>query len=423
MSSGTQNFPRRRSHSASSPVRALHSADDTKWRLATKRPRPSYPQSPSYRDLPGFGEPPEKWDVDQWRRGKRARRDTAVSSPHSACVCQPERTKAFPPALKGFPCTSAAFGLFPQRNDCKSSRTSHITFSRSEATCLREEDMVPEEDLSRLRSDAFGELQRSVAESGEGLVQRMRDWENSRSRSSASPPRTRGDRERYRRRRSVQSAWQTDMDANTFPHGDDEDEVEIVSGDVSLGSAPCHIQNLSHKKRAMSLGMMDIDLPEIEVHSSPFTSGESSERCSSPTNASAGFSTYSSDDEELSPVDSEDILPHSGTSSTPALTHTYTNSTNSSLISLPLSHTLSSPGESPFNSSAPFIFRNNGAQLRSKALHVPSSASRSEKALAALTLAMANGAGGLNDYAALLRQDESVADPALDQCQAGELWH
>lgn len=86
MSSGGRHVHRRRSHSASSPIRGPHLSDDPKWRWAAKRARPSYPRSPSYGDFPGYGAPPEKWDVDQWRRGKRARKNTTVSMPQSASV-------------------------------------------------------------------------------------------------------------------------------------------------------------------------------------------------------------------------------------------------------------------------------------------------------------------------------------------------
>jgi hypothetical protein len=56
-----------------------------------------------------------------------------------------------------------------------------------------------------------------------------------------------------------------------------------------------------------------------------------------------------------------------------------------------------------------------------KALNLPSSASRSEKALAALTLALANGAGGLTDYEPLLAvKDDSSS---IGDYHVGELWN
>lgn len=63
-----------------------------------------------------------------------------------------------------------------------------------------------------------------------------------------------------------------------------------------------------------------------------------------------------------------------------------------------------SPPHSPFHLSA-------GAILNS--------ASSAEKAIAALTLAMANGAGGLGDYEAVRALNVS----STDESQVGELWH
>lgn len=282
-----------------------------------------------------------------------------------------------------------------------------------------------------MRSHAFWELQRSVAEGGEGLVRRMRDWENSRSRSSASPPHLR-DRDPQRRswRRSMPHGHEnvcasagTDAAAGPSPEND-EDDVEIVSGDIASGSAYFHIRSASHKRRALSTGTMDVDLPvlpEVAVHPSPVTSAEGSEHCSSPIVTSAGASAYSSDDEDLYPLEAPPR--HSGALFTPALTHTYTSSTNSSLVSLPLSRPLFQSNDPPPFTSAPFTFTMD-PRPDSKSLHLPSSASRSEKAIAALTLAMANGAGGLNDYAALRLAEGASADtPSIDECQVGELWH
>ena len=78
MSSSAACFShRRRSHSASSPI-PRRQPDDVKWRISAKRSRPSSIRSPSYKDL-AHDQPAEKWDVDLWRRGKRARRNSNVS--------------------------------------------------------------------------------------------------------------------------------------------------------------------------------------------------------------------------------------------------------------------------------------------------------------------------------------------------------
>ena len=84
MSSPTRFTHRRRSHSASSPI-PRRQPDDVKWRISAKRSRPPSIRTASYRDL-ATGQPAEKWDVDRWRRAKRARRDSHVRPalfPHS----------------------------------------------------------------------------------------------------------------------------------------------------------------------------------------------------------------------------------------------------------------------------------------------------------------------------------------------------
>ena len=112
-------------------------------------------------------------------------------------------------------------------------------------------------------------------------------------------------------------------------------------------------------------------------------------------------------------------LSSSGIFSTPALSHTYSVSANSSLVSLPLSH---QPGESA--ASMPIASNSSntavpGCKAPLSSPHLPSTASRSEKAIAALTLAMANGAAGINDYEALRMTEELTT---LDESHAGELW-
>ena len=83
MSSPVHHNHRRRSRSASSPFSQFHHpSDDPNWRVSNKRSRPTYRNSPSYKNILS-SQPPEKWDVDLWRRGKRARRDSRVSSVYS----------------------------------------------------------------------------------------------------------------------------------------------------------------------------------------------------------------------------------------------------------------------------------------------------------------------------------------------------
>jgi hypothetical protein len=103
---------------------------------------------------------------------------------------------------------------------------------------------------------------------------------------------------------------------------------------------------------------------------------------------------------------------------TPELSLTLTNSTNSSLMSLPLAPSTSSsspiyPRSQP--GSRHLVQRYGGAVLP-----LALQASREEKAIAALTLAMANGAGGVNDYDDII--DETPSSN-VDSEYAGDLWH
>ncbi|OBZ78663.1 hypothetical protein A0H81_00645 [Grifola frondosa] len=423
MSSPTRFSRRRRSHSASSPV-SCRQTDDVKFRIAIKRARPSSIRSPSYKDI-ASGPSPEKWDVDQWRRGKRARRDLTseygtIEKPlalTSDSVFLEERASSGAHSTSsGLPCTSAAFQLFPKRK--KARRIPSLFSQQTSPTAPSADEHLTPDDLNRLRSDAFGELHRSVAESGEGLVQRMRNWEHSRVRC-AHPERSAADglyRESRRRRSAYYNPERADIVAEAM---EDDDDIVIVSGEASPGSPSFQIRGSSQKKRALSMSIMDVDLPELGVHTAPF---DESERSSSPIDVSSGLSAYSSDDEELCHPTSEVISSLPGVLSPPALSHTYTTSTNSSLISLPLSLPLLQASDS-HQSWSPSSFpcaHIPGPPPQSVSPCVPSTASRSEKAIAALTLAMANGAGGLNDYEAL-RLAEGAS--ALDQCDVGELWN
>ncbi|KAH9937559.1 uncharacterized protein B0H18DRAFT_1113378 [Fomitopsis serialis] len=378
MTSGGRYSRRRRSQSASSPARPLFPADDPKWRISNKRTRLSNPRSPSYRDLKALGEPPEKWDVDQWRRGKRARRDT---SPNEGAGDPCMAPFTFAPSSEGTRHTSRHSPLPPLHD----------------GTYLPGTNLTSSGELEQLRSHAFSELQRSVEESGEGQVRRLRDWENSRSRQSFN---ARNHDDSLRRR--IQPASPVLQDVQSAVMLDEEDDIEIVSSELASGSAYFRNWGPSSMRRSMSFGVMDVDIPDIEGPSSPFTSAEPSERCCSPVSAFTGPSAYSSDD-GMSPIES-DSATRSSARNAPALTYSYTASSNPSVVSL-----------SP-NALSPY------AQPTLGQVDVPASATREEKAIAALTLAMANGACGINDYSAI-QHTEGALDPSSDDCQVGELWH
>ncbi|KAI0335392.1 hypothetical protein GY45DRAFT_1351039 [Cubamyces sp. BRFM 1775] len=378
---------RRRSHSASSPI-PRHQPDDVKWRISAKRSRPSSIRSPSYKDL-AHSQPAEKWDVDQWRRGKRARRgsNTEDSSDEPFGMAsdpifpvQPTTNFNFASSSSsstGLPCTSAAFQFFPQKKARKPSGRARVSREASP----RGVDGMSSDEARRLRADALGELHRSVVESGEGLVRKMRDWESTRSRSARPERPSAEGRRSWRRLTSYYGTPQATEVVAEQPE-DDEDDIFIVG-----------------EAAAMSLGSMDIDLPDAEVQS--FESSDGDERSSSPIEA--GLSAYSSEDDELA-------SSASGPFSTPALSHTYSTSTNSSLVSLPLS---AQANESCSGVAA----ASPSAAMPSPS--IPANASHSEKAIAALALAMASGAVGISDYEAL-RAAEGLT--SLDESHAGELW-
>ncbi|TBU35108.1 hypothetical protein BD311DRAFT_648774 [Dichomitus squalens] len=418
---GRLSSHRRRSHSASSPI-PRRQPDDVKWRISVKRSRPSSIRSPSYKDL-AHDQPTEKWDVDSWRRGKRARRNINAEGSSDEGSCSnglssldatsptPHQSHASSPNSYGFACTSAAFQFFPQKPKPRrrASGPGRARLSR-EASPRAEGDRISSDEARRLRASALSELHRSVAESGEGLVYRMRDWEQSHlkvPRVPGSPFETEAPRRSWRPRPTSYYAVPQAATADTAQTEDEDDDVLIVGETSPVGIA----RSPAHKKRALSLSMMDVDLPEAHTSHSPGLGD--SERSSSPLGRFSGPSAYSSDDEGHADMDtdlSSDIF------STPALSHTYSASTNSSLVSLPLPHQANEGSNGIISASASSITIVPGNARPTP----PPTASRSEKAIAALTLAMANGAAGISDYE-VLRMTEELA--TLDESHAGELWN
>ncbi|KAI9057107.1 hypothetical protein FKP32DRAFT_1607554 [Trametes sanguinea] len=315
---------RRRSHSASSPI-PRRQPDDVKWRISAKRSRPSSVRSPSYKDL-AHSQPAEKWDVDQWRRGKRARRSSNTEDSSDEPIgmasdpvfpVKPTTNFTFASSSTGFglPCTSAAFQFFPQKKTRKPSSRGRV----SRESSPREVDRISSDEARRMRADALGELHRSVVESGEGLVQKMRDWESTRSRP-ARPERPSPDGHQPRRSwRRLTSYYGTPQVADEVAEAveDEEDDIFIVGEAAS------------------------------------FPTGTTNESC------------------------------------------------------------LGAALASPSAKTAP-------ADLSSASPSVPIPASHSEKAIAALALAMANGAVGISDYEAL-RASEGLA--SLDETHVGDLWN
>ena len=229
-----------------------------------------------------------------------------------------------------FPSTSAAFDLRP--------RNSHPPFSQSHCKPTPH-PVLTDQNVSALHSYAFYELHQSITEASEGFVQRMRDWELSRQghRLSTSFP-------SYGRPRGCEFNTRTSSHLGATSEDDDPDsdnEVDVLilsdaTSSVTRATSPYPAS--PPKKRARSLGDMDLDSPQMTP-----------------------------------------AIPLELSSSTPSF------------------HSLSSPPVMP-----------------------PSS--REEKAIAALTLALANGAAGLNDYSAVREALGVSATHADGASEAGEMW-
>ncbi|KAH7931141.1 hypothetical protein BV22DRAFT_1190864 [Leucogyrophana mollusca] len=416
---------RRRSHSASSP--SPSPAPKSTWRPATKRAHSSHRNSPSIPDhtLPHI------WDADSWKRGKRPRRDispsldyhTGSSSPTSA-ESRSSGSTSSAPHTPVFAATSAEFLLFPNRSkDCSNAIAHSRMRPHISAAHPDESDDVSEADLARLRSDAFWELRRSVAESGEGLIRRMREYEDSRSKAGIYS-RARGI-ERRRRKRYSPSVPITRAVRKVNSSDSDDDDIQIFSGEPSAG--------ISRQKRASSLGAMDLD--SLDDKRTAFRSSDGND--SSPSRDST-YSFAADDSMDNVAVGITPAEPAYSSPSSPAFTFSaYTGastpapsctSLNASAFSLaPLSLSPSHPGLKTTNnlSSAAALQPSSRFHFTSDTpnytVPISASATRTEKAIAALSLAMANGAGGLSDYEALRAFDHS---PTFgDSSQAGELWH
>ncbi|KAH7883718.1 hypothetical protein F5I97DRAFT_1581079 [Phlebopus sp. FC_14] len=394
---------RRRSHSASSP--SPSPAPPSAWQPTQKRAHSSH------RDSPGFLESSSSQisNVDIWRTGKRRRRDLSPSraSGHltpSSADSRSTRSASSAPHTPLFPFSPADFLLFPGRSAYKGNAGAQSRSPSSLASSLPDDySESSESELARLRSEAFWELQRSVEESGEGLVKRMRDFEDSRSKTSQYS-RPRGAQRRRRKRHSPSVPTARIMRKRCVSDNDDED-VQILGVDAMSGS-----MFYPRQKRASSLGAMDIenDYPSQEESnpSSIILSPVSSNASIFSTQSTHRDLTYTSNQNPTTEPDTSFTL--SSESTGPAYTDAFTPASFHSLFRRPSVQNDSLSAEE--------------AAARSNALSPCLSSpptSRTEKAIAALALAMTNGAGGLGDYAAVRNYQASCVEDPL----AGELWH
>jgi hypothetical protein len=102
----------------------------------------------------------------------------------------------------------------------------------------------------------------------------------------------------------------------------------------------------------------------------------------------------------------------------PALSHSSSDSLASLTSSADEFLSISYREDANYLSSSPMVSPPRSPSHLSAGAILPSTSS-AEKAIAAITLAMANGAGGLGDYEAVRALNVSSAD----ESQVGELWH
>ncbi|KAI0068409.1 hypothetical protein BV25DRAFT_1834597 [Artomyces pyxidatus] len=351
---------RRRSQSASAP------GSPSSARRVDDPWRPStkrtHPHTPSCKDI-ALSNVPHKWDVDLWRRGKRPRMDrsSTPSNPDIDMDAPSSATRA--PSLRApvFASTSAAFNFFPSRPQ-RSTRSARSSTSSPPHPKQLSPSMHIDSDLSALHSNAFVDLRQSIAKGDEGFVQRMRAWESARTRTPAGA-------HLPRRAQPPPSA---------FYHRGRSSSTRILSGGGSDDGDYDEDEDNEDEDE-------DEDVQIFSGDSS--TADTPSLRAVSPSRSRA---------RSLGPMDLDSpraSLPPAPVVQ-PALSHTVASSTNSSLVSLPLPQS------------------------------VPAHASREEKAIAALNLALANGAAGLNDYGAVREALGVLGLGSVEGIsEVGEMWH
>ncbi|KAH9486792.1 hypothetical protein JR316_0000857 [Psilocybe cubensis] len=285
-----------------------------------------------------------------------------------------------------FPTTSSAFSFFPS-----SSPPLDRCFRSSSPDSGGFQEGAGEgpSDLARLRTSAFWELRQSVTENGEGLVRRMRDYERSRSRHQTHQKAK--DAEKRGRKRATRRQKTYSINASE----EEDDDILISSGDSSTHIKWCAFVN----KRSRSLDDMDVD-SQKDVRSSIHQIRSQSSGPPSDVHHPTG-SQYHQQNKEVAALLEDLMSPYNSCTNpslepTPGLSHSSCESANSSLLSLAL---------------PPSILEADAA--------LPSTAS--EKALAALSLALENGAGSITDYSSIWKYQEQFS--LGETHDYGELWN
>ncbi|KJA29269.1 hypothetical protein HYPSUDRAFT_504833 [Hypholoma sublateritium FD-334 SS-4] len=360
------------SHPASSPSPSMLSLKRTSHFISANLPINAHPDS----------------DIDGCSRGKRRRRENlSPTPPEKFSVLSTCENRLQTSHESTFATTPAQFNLFsrPSKSPGRKGRRN----PPSEPKVQHERQHGYLSDLVRLRSSAFWELRQSISENGEGLVRRMRDYEKSRSRHGAHHQAKEAEkRERKRFRSKKRKVLLDTSDAS-------DDDILISSG-----------ESANHILRGTFLRTVK-DPAEAMVVDSSRSSAHHTRSNYADTQYTTSFPT--TDDEYSTPTfgrESGEFISQSPSgsmqSSKPSLSHSRGESPCSSFVSLPF--------------SSPIMWDED--------LSVPSSVSgpstASEKAIAALNLALANGAGSINDYSPVNQYEEVFSVENYDH---GDLWN
>lgn len=332
--------------------------------------------------------------------------------------------------------TSDAFQFFPSIS---------LTDTGGERTILNQQrDEQHNDDLSRLHSSAFSDLRKSINEAGEGFVRRMREFEAHRNAGrafasninspSGSPNKSTPRYRRGRKRPSAASPYQPFQDYPSISgiNGVNEDPGEESDVEIHSSCIPTLENCLSpSKKRAVSLcssGNRAVTSNTF-AYPTPFRRTlQNRERSSS----SCGSSSSEEEDEDDIVVQSafEDVQQrntprfrsHAMQFSPPSLSFSFSSaSNNSSRMSLPLgvpspvsySIVTHSPSSSPSQQSA---FPGHEANEPRASLNYSKC---TDRAVAALSLALANGAGSVSDYEPLREAQSALG---MDDSETGSMW-
>ena len=276
----------------------------------------------------------------------------------------------------GFATTPAEFNLtargqhFPIKPRCSDTRNSV------------DQPMSPRDNLTeliRLHSSAFWELRRSIAENGEGFVRRMRDYEGSRSRQTIHLK----IKEAEKRGRKRLSSKKRAVIRNT---DDDDDDIQICSGESSS-----NIRKFSYcEGRGRLLHGVDNDNRQLDSPSTWHVRSCPSRGSQCSSNLQLDLFTPIQDTEPCfpssiisSPPSSPCSLYESSSSTPPPLRGSLSHTTDD--LSLPLLSTASC-----------------------------------HRVVATLNLALANGAGSVEDHSSLREYQSRFQTEYHDH---GDLWH